>query len=625
MRPLLAVMILCAALWTSARARAEAPPERAIFALVVTSNKSQKLARPDLHYADDDGARYHSLFSNLSPHADVTLLTTFDRDSAKLFPDLVSKVTPPTVGNTRVSFAAFAKRVSETTARGAQADFYFVFAGHGDVEEGRGFLELEDGRLVSDDLTSLVASVPATRTHVILDSCNSFFVINARKPGGHRFATGAEAGERLNRTLPNVGVFLSTSAEAETFEWSELGAGIFSHAVRSGLSGAADANHDGEITYDELAAFVVTAAKDVKNPRFRPNVFARGPSGRNGSALVSLANATAKLRVPQGVGRITLRDADDLPWVDANFSASASEPTIYVPARITKGATLAFGGERHPIEARDEALALGAAKSLELVAARGPGDIFKSLFAQPFGPEELSRYREEHARDTPVYGVSGDDVVRMTELMRQGAESARADRHLQALGFAGVGGVYTAAGLYSIFGNDDRVGGKGIFVGTGAVAMSFAAWRLAHPSREERAFSWFTNEQRRHGVTPELMGAAEAQLFALAKRDREERLFWRYFGIGYGTLTVSGLGLVAQQEASLGHKDNAFVFAVAGFMTAVGLAIPIIGTFSPTHTERLAELWERDPSRVRLESVAPSRVTLRPSIGLGSVGLGGTF
>jgi len=42
-----------------------------------------------------------------------------------------------------------------------------------------------------------------------------------------------------------VGVFLSTSAESEVFGWSELQSGVFSHAVRSGLMGAADANHDG--------------------------------------------------------------------------------------------------------------------------------------------------------------------------------------------------------------------------------------------------------------------------------------------------------------------------------------------------------------------------------------------
>jgi hypothetical protein len=616
----LALVVLALAALFTVDASADAPPERVVFALVVTSNKSQKLARPDLHYADDDGARYYELFSNLTPHADVTLLTRFDRDTAKLFPDLVSK--EPTVTNVRSAFTGIAKRVAEATARGARADFYFVFAGHGDVEEGRGFLELEDGRLVSDDLTSLVASVASTRTHVILDSCNSFFVINARKPGGHRFATAAEAGEKLNRSLPNVGVFLSTSAEAETFEWSELGAGIFSHAVRSGLSGAADANHDGDISYDELAAFVATASKDVKNPRFRPNVFARGPSGKNGEAIANLAHASAKLAIPKGAGRVTLRDANDLPWIDANFSPSVTEPMLFVPAGVAKGATLTFGGDRHAVVASSEGLAI-ATGSADLVAARGAGDIFKSLFAQPFGPEELERWKEEVASEPPaVYGVAGDDVVRMNELLRQAAEASRTDRRLQGLGFFGVAAIYGGLGAAALVDKNRPLAATALSVGGGLAAISL--WSFVRESREEAAYRWFTDERVRHGATTDLMVGAEARLFELARRDREERLFWRWFGIVYGS-AVTGAAVYGTIHAL---DDNLLVYVytwgAASVVSAVGFAIPIIGTFSPTHSERLAELWQRDPSRVRLEAAAPS-FTIRPMVGAGSFGFGGTF
>jgi hypothetical protein len=622
MKRFLVLVVLALAALMAVDANADAPPERAVFALVVTSNKSQKLARPDLHYADDDGARYEALFSNLAPHADVTLLTTFDRDSAKLFPDLAAKATPPTVSNVRTAFVAIAKRVAEATARGARADFYFVFAGHGDVEEGRGFVELEDGRLVSDDLTSLLASVASTRTHVILDSCNSFFVINARKPGGHRFATGAEAGEKLNRSLPNAGVFLSTSAEAETFEWSELGAGIFSHAVRSGLSGAADANHDGEVSYEELAAFVATATKDVKNPRFRPNVFARGPSGKNGEAIASLANASAKLAIPKGAGRVTLRDADDLPWIDANFSASTTEPTLFVPARVAKGATLTYGGDRHALVVSSDGLSLAAGTS-ELVAARGAGDIFKTLFAQPFGPEELSRWKEEVANEPPaVYGVAGDDVVRMNELLRQAAESSRTDRRLQGLGLFGMATVYGGLGAVALVDKNRPLAASALSVGGGLAAISL--WSFARESREEAAYQWFIDERTRHGATTDLMVGAEARLFDLARRDREERIFWRWFGLVYGSLITSAAvaGTIhALDDNILGY---AYTWGAASVVSAVAFAIPIIGTFSPTHSERLAELWQRDPSRVRLDAAAPS-FTIRPMVGAGSFGFGGTF
>ena len=158
---------------------------------------------------------------------------------------------------------------------------YFVFAGHGDVDEGTGFIELADARFTSDDLEQWLRAIPFSRGHVILDSCNSFFMLSERKPGGRYYATPEDAARSLASRLPNVGVFLSTSAEGESFEWSELQSGVFSHVVRSGLLGAADADGDGSVSYVELAAFVATATADVKNPNMRPHVFMRGPGGRD--------------------------------------------------------------------------------------------------------------------------------------------------------------------------------------------------------------------------------------------------------------------------------------------------------------------------------------------------------
>ena len=125
-------------------------------------------------------------------------------------------------------------------------------------------------------------------------------------------------------------------------------------------------------------------------------------------------------------------------------------------------------------------------------------------------------------------------------------------------------------------------------------------------------------------MTPDLMAQAEAHLFALAKRDREERRFWRGFGLAYGGLNVGMATAISVVAAGQDRPNTAFVLGASAFVMAVGFAIPIVGTFSPTHSERLAELWEKDPSRVRLEASA-SRLTIRPLIGAGSFGLGGTF
>ncbi|MBI5544699.1 MAG: hypothetical protein HY901_12475, partial [Deltaproteobacteria bacterium] len=204
--------------------------------------------------------------------------------------------------------------------------FYFVFAGHGDVADGRGFVELSDGPFTSDDLDVLLARVGARESHVILDSCNSFFVISPRKPGGRRFATPSDAAESLARRHPGVGVFLSTSAEAQVYEWSELQSGIFSHAVRSGLAGAADADGDSRVSYQELAAFVDIAAAGIRNPGYRPKVFARGPAGDGNRTLVDLnARNLAVLAIDDpGAVRLRVRDTDGLRWVDLYKEEGAS-------------------------------------------------------------------------------------------------------------------------------------------------------------------------------------------------------------------------------------------------------------------------------------------------------------
>lgn len=614
----------------SALARAADEPMASVVALVVTSNRSQKLTRPDLHYADDDGARYYELFRTMAPASNVTLLTSFDRDSAKLFPHLVDKATPPQRATVLSAFGDAARRVRDAVARNERVHFYFVFAGHGDVEDGKGFIELEDGKIVSDELTSLVASVPATRSHVILDSCNSFFVINARKPGGRRFATAAEAGERLNRSLPNVGVFLSTSAEAETFEWSELGAGIFSHAVRSGLSGAADANGDGDVSYDELAAFVHTAANDVKNPRFRPSVFARGPNGRGDEALLSLKSAEAsRLKLPPDVGRVTLRDADDLPWIDGHFEPGA-DASIYIPKRIEKGAFLEIGPEQRPIERTSEGLVLANAGPPAKLAARGAGDLFRNLFAHPFGPRAFAQYKDAIAAEPPaVYGVAPSDVARMHELLLHASENARSQRHLQALGLAAAGSVYVGVGTYRLLGQDDSTTIAPALIGVGIAPLVFAGWSALRSSREEDAFAWFARQGMQGPGSADLMVSAEAKLVALAKRDREERLFWRWAAIVYGGLTIASATTLAVVSANDGKTDDAFLFGAAGFIYAAAFGIPVVGTFSPTYTERMAEIWARDPSRARVREETPTSLKWRPTVG-GSpsgftLGLGGTF
>ncbi|MFU8806576.1 MAG: hypothetical protein ACNA8W_22390, partial [Bradymonadaceae bacterium] len=68
--------------------------DRRVYALIVANNTSVDEGVDALRFADDDGARYHELFSSLAH--ETTLLTTLDAESQRIFPGLASQTLPPT-------------------------------------------------------------------------------------------------------------------------------------------------------------------------------------------------------------------------------------------------------------------------------------------------------------------------------------------------------------------------------------------------------------------------------------------------------------------------------------------------------------------------------------------------
>ena len=407
-------LLLALALSAGPATPAPTADEPASLVLIVASNRGAQRGRPPLQYADDDGAKYFEVFSTIAGEENTVLLTDLDRDTARLFARLVDRVRSPTRAQLDHAAARLARKAAEAARLGRAVRFYFVFAGHGDVDQGRGFLDLPDGPFTADDLQALLRLVGATEAHVILDSCNSFFVVNPRKPGGVRFATPRDAAEMLGRRLPNVGVFLSTSAHAEVYEWSELQSGVFSHAVRSGLMGAADANGDGRVSYEELAGFVETAAADIKNPLYRPMVYARGPNGEDARAILAFRGGPRTVLTVDDAPavRLAARDVDGLRWLDA-YKEPGGRLELWFPPRVARRLEIdrlkTDEGERDQVDASFRldppgdapARLSGLAAASSTVAMRGPGDIFQALFARPFGPTALAAYLARRSAEPP--------------------------------------------------------------------------------------------------------------------------------------------------------------------------------------------------------------------------------
>ncbi len=472
---------------------AAAPAARAdTFVLIVANNRSLRPHLPDLQYADDDAIRYYQLWESLDPEARLALLAEPDVSTARANPGFARLHRAPTRANLLVEAAALAEAVRQARQAGRNTTLYFVFAGHGDVEQGRGFLELADGRLGADDLEAVVAQVNAAQTHLILDSCNSYFMYRPRKPGGRPLAGGLARAGALVPGKPDVGAFLSTSSEQTVYEWSETQSGIFSFLVRSGLMGGADADGDGRITYDELRGFVAVASRSVPNPAVRPQVFAQAPRGDGGQVLLDLrASGARALELPPGE-RFILRNADGFRLAELHTEGGFAPrvrlwggPDLNLERLVPSGEA---GGR--PVRSTYDLPDSGSVRLADL-AGRPPGSqvrgadrMFQALFERPFGPQALAReLAEERAAPTPVFGLSRADTDRLRLNLDLLAKTKRDDRLSSALWQGLVATVFTGLafnahrGDTSVCGQDCNAAAV-VFGSVGAVFGGLTIWNL---------------------------------------------------------------------------------------------------------------------------------------------------
>ncbi|MBM4283309.1 MAG: hypothetical protein FJ137_22050 [Deltaproteobacteria bacterium] len=234
-------------------------------AVVVGYNGGSPDPRPPLSYADDDAAR---LFLQLAPTAQrAWIQTTFDKDSARAWPDLADVARAPTREALAGALGEAFWLLRQQKARGKATELVFAFAGHGDLDDaGRGFVVLADGGFTRDDLARQVLEPsPADVNHVVVDACSSYFFVKSRgggaKDGGadHAHASAPLPPQLLDVLRPQggdfvdanvrarTGLIVSTSTAAEVHESSTLGAGVFSYLLRSALTGVADVDGNGRV------------------------------------------------------------------------------------------------------------------------------------------------------------------------------------------------------------------------------------------------------------------------------------------------------------------------------------------------------------------------------------------
>jgi caspase domain-containing protein len=476
-------------------------PRRALFALVIGVNSSPAPDVAPLQYADDDAARYLDLFRALGAHAVV--LSRLDANTRRLHPQAAAEAIAPRRAELGRAVTALAREIAEARARGVAATLYVVYAGHGNVDDGEWALTLEDGRLTGAELLSeVVERAGAEATHVIVDACHAYMLATQRGPGGtRRPASGFVELEAASRAGRRVGYLLSSSPSGESHEWSGFEAGVFSHEVRSGLYGAADADGDGRVTYTEIGAFVSRANEAIVNDRFRSRVLARAPRG--GDVLLDLrgrrdrglrfegADAGAHYLLEDSAG-VRLLDFHGSPSTAVQLVRPAGEGPLYLRRP-------ADGAER--VVPRPDGVVRVSALPVTQTRAQTRGaaqHAFNQLFALEFDHDVVARWTR---------ATTGAEA-RLEAAVRTQERDARRARERRFAGVAALG-VGAAAAL-----------------GAAAFELSARALYGSAPAGESQRDTMARNQQIESrnraalslGVGAAVIGAAGAVLLLWPRR-----------------------------------------------------------------------------------------------------------
>jgi len=388
---LLGLLLACVLPLLVARDALAAPEAAQRFALVIGNNRPDGANGEQLRYADDDAVTTHLLL--IEAGVQSLLFVTPDEETRAMHPELT--ITGPAVwSEIERGFARLAARIKEAREKGAATELLLFYSGHGDVENGEGFVVLNGQRLTRSMLFSLLSRSPASYNHVFVDACKSYFLVFDRGAGGHRTAYSGNWVESVPARLVNAGFVLSTSSDRESHEWERYQGGVLSHQLRSGLRGAADANADGVISYAELGAFLSTANRAIQNPRFKPDFMVRAPGQDLDRAILSYPTSRTSLYfAPGNWGHFYVEDARGTRLLDAH-PATTGALRLHLPNERPLFVRQNDERAEYVVTTPGSVAIAGLSPTTPEVAQRGALSLaFQFMFSAPFGPSDVAQFR----------------------------------------------------------------------------------------------------------------------------------------------------------------------------------------------------------------------------------------
>jgi hypothetical protein len=380
------VLVVAGALACPALA-AESPVAR--FAIVIGNDAPERRDGVTLRYADDDAVATHRLLRQAG--VESLLLATLDSDSRRFYPGLQPDGAPSERDLDR-AFDALTQRMRRAAEGGFATELYFFYSGHGDVDAGEGYVVLEGGRLTRSKLYGLLSRSPATRNHVFVDACKSYFLVYDKGPGGTREPFAGGLAQSAPGTLDNTGFVLSTSSDRDSHEWARYQAGILSHELRSALRGAADVDGDGRVTYAELGAFLATANEGISNPGFRPDFLVRPPARDLHQEVLSWSSPVGAVRLEgPALGHVYIETPSGERLLDAHPDGRRPV-TLHLPEERPLFVRRNDGSAEHMISTRDPVTVATLDGASDYRPKGAVERAFASLFDAPFGLDNVIEY-----------------------------------------------------------------------------------------------------------------------------------------------------------------------------------------------------------------------------------------
>lgn len=256
---------------------------------VIVGNNAGNQDKAALHFAETDAIRLARVFVELGGVAPADLFVLQGKP----------------LGALREAFALVRRQIAGSRKNpGNRIVVLFYFSGHSDGEA----LELGHDRLTFSELRRWLASLGADVRVVLVDSCRSGALLDAK---------GGEPGPgfqiRMTDELASTGEALLTSSASDeiALESREITGSVFTHHLISGLRGSADASGDGLVTLTE--AYQYAYAHTIKSTG-ETFVGTQHPgydyrlSGQGELVLSDLRKRTASIELPGGFDRIIVID-----------------------------------------------------------------------------------------------------------------------------------------------------------------------------------------------------------------------------------------------------------------------------------------------------------------------------